>query len=82
MGRRSIRITFDPSVAVDEAARSCEVRDGVRIYLVRHGDADAEIPEGLGDEARALTTKARHQVRGHFEALSDQQKRYAHHISR
>lgn len=41
----------------------------MRIYLVRHGDADAEIPEGLGDEARALTTKGRHVLSGHFHAL-------------
>jgi len=31
----------------------------LRIFLLRHGDADAEQPEGLGDEGRALTTKAR-----------------------
>jgi len=43
----------------------------VKIYLVRHGDADAEVPEGLGDEARALTAKARQQVRAHFEALAE-----------
>lgn len=42
----------------------------MRIYLVRHGDADAELPEGLGDEARALTTKARHALVGHFEQLA------------
>jgi phosphohistidine phosphatase len=43
----------------------------LRIWLVRHGDADAEIPEGLGDEARPLTTKARHVVEAHFHALAD-----------
>lgn len=43
----------------------------MRIYLVRHGDADAEIPEGLGDEARALTAKARHNAFAHFTALAD-----------
>lgn len=43
----------------------------MRIYLVRHGDADAEVPEGLGDEARALTAKARQQVVAHFEALAE-----------
>jgi phosphohistidine phosphatase len=36
---------------------------------VRHGDADAEIPEGLGDEARALTAKARQATMAHFNAL-------------
>jgi phosphohistidine phosphatase len=43
----------------------------VRIFLVRHGDADAEIPEGLGDEARALTTRARTQLMSHFGQLTD-----------
>lgn len=43
----------------------------MRIYLVRHGDADAEIPEGLGDEARALTTKGRHALAGHFDQLGE-----------
>lgn len=38
---------------------------------MRHGDADAEIPEGLGDEARSLTTKARHALVGHFQALAE-----------
>jgi phosphohistidine phosphatase len=41
----------------------------LRIYLVRHGDADADIPEGLSDEARALTAKARQQLWAHFESL-------------
>lgn len=38
---------------------------------MRHGDADAEIPEGLGDEARALTAKARLALTGHFAALAE-----------
>jgi phosphohistidine phosphatase len=42
----------------------------LRIWLVRHGDADAEIPEGLADESRPLTTKARHAVEVHFHALA------------
>lgn len=42
----------------------------MKVFLVRHADADAEIPEGLGDEARTLTTKARHTVMAHFEALA------------
>lgn len=37
---------------------------------MRHGDADAEIPEGLGDDARPLTTKARHVLETHFQALA------------
>ncbi|WP_426753860.1 SixA phosphatase family protein [Myxococcus sp. Y35] len=42
----------------------------MRLFLVRHGDADAEIPEGLGDEARALTAKARANTAQHFASLS------------
>jgi phosphohistidine phosphatase len=47
----------------------------LRIFLVRHGDADAEIPEGLGDEARALTAKARHNVLAHFSALAERMEK-------
>ncbi|MBF5042723.1 histidine phosphatase [Aggregicoccus sp. 17bor-14] len=43
----------------------------MRIFLVRHADADAEIPEGLGDEARALTAKARQAALAHFTSLSE-----------
>lgn len=43
----------------------------MRIFLVRHGDADAEIPEGLGDEARALTAKARLGIFTHFTQLAE-----------
>ncbi len=43
----------------------------MKVFLVRHGDADAEIPEGLGDEARALTAKARQAMSNHFAALAE-----------
>jgi phosphohistidine phosphatase len=43
----------------------------LRIYLVRHADADAEIPEGLGDEARTLTAKSRAAAMAHFTSLQD-----------
>ncbi|MFY2559267.1 SixA phosphatase family protein [Corallococcus terminator] len=43
----------------------------MRIFLVRHADADAEIPEGLGDEARALTAKARLNTAAHFASLAE-----------
>jgi phosphohistidine phosphatase len=43
----------------------------LKVFLVRHGDADAEIPEGLGDEARALTAKARQTISNHFAALAE-----------
>jgi phosphohistidine phosphatase len=43
----------------------------LRIFLVRHGEADAEAPEGLGDEARALTAKARASTVAHFASLAE-----------
>lgn len=42
----------------------------MRIVLVRHGDADAEVPEGLEDSARALTTRARLSLASHFAPLA------------
>jgi phosphohistidine phosphatase len=39
----------------------------MRVFLVRHGDADADIPDGLDDEARALTARARTGLPAHFE---------------
>lgn len=47
----------------------------MRVFLVRHGDADAEVPEGLGDEARALTAKARQNMVTHFESLAERMAR-------
>jgi phosphohistidine phosphatase len=41
----------------------------VRVFLVRHADADADIPVGLDDAARSLTVKAREKVFAHFAAL-------------
>lgn len=41
----------------------------MKLFLVRHADADAEVPEGLGDEARALTAKSRGTVYAHFQEL-------------
>jgi phosphohistidine phosphatase len=43
----------------------------VKIFLVRHADADADIPDGLGDEARALTSKARLSIAAHFQSLAE-----------
>lgn len=42
----------------------------MRVILIRHGDADADIPEGLEDDARALTTRARLALPGHFAPLA------------
>ncbi len=42
----------------------------MKIILVRHGDADADIPDGLDDEARPLTTRARLALPGHFAPLA------------
>ncbi len=41
----------------------------MRLFLVRHGDADAEVPEGLDDDARPLTTRGRLALGPHFAAL-------------
>jgi phosphohistidine phosphatase len=43
----------------------------MKIILVRHGDADADIPEGLEDDARALTTRSRLALPAHFGALKE-----------
>ncbi|SET16838.1 SixA phosphatase family protein [Stigmatella erecta] len=43
----------------------------MRLFLVRHADADAEIPDGLGDEARPLTAKARATSAVHFASLAE-----------
>jgi phosphohistidine phosphatase len=42
----------------------------VRVILIRHGDAEAEPPEGLEDEARALKPKARMALPAFFESLA------------
>lgn len=42
----------------------------MRLFLIRHGDADADIPEGLADEGRALTTRARLALPSHFAPLA------------
>jgi phosphohistidine phosphatase len=41
----------------------------VKVILVRHGDAEAEIPEGLEDDARVLTVRSRISLPGHFAQL-------------
>lgn len=41
----------------------------MRVFLVRHGDADADVPDGLDDEARALTARARHSLPAHFATV-------------
>ena len=43
----------------------------VKVFLVRHADADADIPEGLGDEARTLTSKSRAVIAQHFAQLKE-----------
>jgi len=41
----------------------------VKVYLVRHAQADSEVPEGLDDGARPLTGKGRRAAEKHFRAL-------------
>jgi len=43
----------------------------LKVFLIRHADADAEVPEGLGDESRALTARARALAAQHFTDLAD-----------
>ncbi len=42
----------------------------MKVFLVRHGDADAEVPEALDDDARSLTPRARDALPAHFLALA------------
>lgn len=41
----------------------------MKVYLVRHAQADSDVPEGLDDAARPLTGKGRHAAEKHFKAL-------------
>ncbi len=62
-----------PAVDSARVSRSEGASDrlaAVRVILVRHGDADADIPEGLEDDARALTTRARLALPAHFAPLA------------
>jgi phosphohistidine phosphatase len=43
----------------------------VKVVLVRHGDAEADVPEGMDDDARALTVRGRAILPSHFSALRD-----------
>jgi phosphohistidine phosphatase len=42
----------------------------VKLFLVRHGDADPDVPEGLDDDARPLTTRGRLALPAHFSAVA------------
>ena len=41
----------------------------MKVYLVRHAQADSDVPEGLDDGARPLTGKGRHAAEKHFRGL-------------
>lgn len=43
----------------------------MKLYLVRHADAEVEPAEGMGDEGRSLTSKARAAALAHFGALAE-----------
>jgi phosphohistidine phosphatase len=45
------------------------LEERVKVFLVRHADADADVPEGLEDAARSLTARARGAVHAHFTSL-------------
>ncbi|HSP19051.1 MAG TPA: histidine phosphatase family protein [Myxococcaceae bacterium] len=42
----------------------------MKVYLVRHAQADSDVPEGLDDAARPLTGKGRHAAEKHFKGLA------------
>ncbi len=42
----------------------------MRVFLIRHGEADAEVPEALDDDARSLTPRGREALPGHFAAVA------------
>jgi len=46
----------------------------LKLFLVRHAQADSEVPEGLDDAARALTHKARASVFDHFARLKQRMR--------
>ena len=47
----------------------------MKVYLVRHAQADSDVPEGLDDGARPLTGKGRHAAEKHFRALQKRMHR-------
>lgn len=42
----------------------------MKVILVRHGDAEADIPDGMEDDARVLTPRARLSLPVHFAQLA------------
>ena len=42
----------------------------MKVFLIRHGDAEAEVPDALDDDARSLTPRAREALPGHFAGLA------------
>lgn len=41
----------------------------MKLFLVRHAEAELEFPEGLGDESRCLQPQARNSIGEHFASL-------------
>lgn len=42
----------------------------MKVILIRHGDAEADAPEGLDDDARALNGRSRTLLPAYFESLA------------
>ena len=42
----------------------------MKVFLVRHAQADSDVPDGLDDGARPLTGKGRHAAEKHLRSLS------------
>ena len=62
-------MTVSGALVYDRWRREFGTEATVKVFLVRHADADADIPEGLDDAARSLTAKAREKVHAHFATL-------------
>jgi phosphohistidine phosphatase len=52
------------------AGKALQGGSSVKVYLVRHAQADSDVPEGLDDGARPLTGKGRHAAEKHFRSLT------------
>jgi len=63
-----VRKDWNKAVKIEDRQ---EDTSDVKVILVRHGDAEADIPEGMEDDARALTARARGVLPTHFEQLRD-----------
>src|SRR5215472_15250029 len=64
------RIELPSAIPFDRLGRRRVRGSFVKVYLVRHAQADSDVPEGLDDGARPLTGKGRHAAEKHFRSLT------------